>query len=125
MGKLETDYAKYVEAINRSALLTNQYFRRGSHGLKHNFAQERYQQCVARGMSHERALQNTSLELAHFRLQKLFVHEREMISMCEKELDLITQLTTAERKNILKWIASLPEEKVIEIFQAAVKKSFH
>ncbi len=44
--------------------------------------------------------------------------------MCEKELDLITQLTTAERKNILKWIASLPEEKVIEIFQAAVKKSF-
>jgi hypothetical protein len=44
--------------------------------------------------------------------------------MCEKELDLITKLTTAERKKILRWIALLPEEKVIEIFQAAVKKSF-
>lgn len=76
-GKLETDYAKYVEAINRSALLTNQYFSgRGSHGLKHNFAQERYQQCVARGMSHERALQNTSLELAHFRLQETLSYTR-------------------------------------------------
>lgn len=45
--------------------------------------------------------------------------------MDEKEqIDLISGITWAERKKILRWIASLPEEKVIEIFQAAVKKSF-
>lgn len=32
-----------------------------SHGLKHNFAQERYLECIDHGMTHEQALQHTSL----------------------------------------------------------------
>jgi hypothetical protein len=39
-GKLESDYFAYVEAINQAAKATGQYAPgRGSHGLKHNFAQ--------------------------------------------------------------------------------------
>ncbi len=70
-GKLETDYFEYVEAINKAAQATNQAATgRGSHGLKHNFAQERYQESVACGMTHEQALQQTSLETSHFRMSE-------------------------------------------------------
>ena len=70
-GSLESDYFTYVEEINRAARETGQYATgRGSHGLKHNFAQERYLECVDRGMTHEQALQQTSLETSHFRLRE-------------------------------------------------------
>ncbi|OGQ87946.1 MAG: hypothetical protein A2512_10005 [Deltaproteobacteria bacterium RIFOXYD12_FULL_56_24] len=39
-------------------------------------------------------------------------------------LNPITGLTAKERKRLLSWVASLPEEKVIGIFQDGVKKSF-
>lgn len=66
-GKLEGDYQAYVAAINRAASETGQYaVGRGSHGLKHSFAQERYFECVSHGMSHEQALQQTSLETSHY-----------------------------------------------------------
>jgi hypothetical protein len=42
----------------------------------------------------------------------------------EDILDLITGLTTKERKKLLSWVASLPEGKTIEIFHTGVKKSF-
>jgi hypothetical protein len=42
----------------------------------------------------------------------------------EDILNLITGLTGKERKNLLSWMASLPEEKVVEIFQDGVKKSY-
>ena len=42
----------------------------------------------------------------------------------EDHLNQITGLTEKERKKILAWIASLPEEKIIDIFQDGVKKSF-
>ena len=52
-GKLESDYFAYIEAINLAAKTTGQYATgRGSHGLKHNFAQERYMECINHGMSH-------------------------------------------------------------------------
>ena len=42
----------------------------------------------------------------------------------EEHLNMITGITEKERKKLLSWIASLPEEKIIEIFQEGVKKSF-
>ena len=76
-GKLESDYFAYVEAINRAAKETGQYAPgRGSHGLKHNFAQERYLECINHGMSHEQALQQTSLETSHFRLRETLTYTR-------------------------------------------------
>lgn len=76
-GSLESDYNSYVEAINQAAQKTGQYARgRGSHGLKHNFAQERYLECIAHGMTHEQALQQTSLETSHFRLKETLTYTR-------------------------------------------------
>lgn len=76
-GKLESNYFEYIKEINKAARATNQYASgKASHGLKHNFAEERYSECVAHGMTHERALQNTSLELAHFRLRETLSYTR-------------------------------------------------
>ena len=76
-GKLESDYFVYVEAINTAAKATGQYAPgRGSHGLKHNFAQERYLECIKHGMNHEQALQQTSLETSHFRLRETLTYTR-------------------------------------------------
>lgn len=76
-GKLESDYFKYNEAINRAARETNQDAAgRGTHALKHNFSQERYNQCVSNGMTHEQALQQTSLETSHFRMSETLSYTR-------------------------------------------------
>jgi uncharacterized protein YsxB (DUF464 family) len=76
-GKLESDYAGYVAAINDSAKKTGQYVSgRGSHALKTNFAEERYHECVRYGLTHEQAAQRTSRELAHFRLGETLTYTR-------------------------------------------------
>ncbi len=76
-GQLESDYAKYVEAINDAARKTGQFFPgRGSHGLKHCFAKRRYAECVLYGLSHEQALQQTSLETSHFRMTETLTYTR-------------------------------------------------
>jgi len=76
-GRLESDYADYVAAINRAASETRQHAPgRGSHGLKHNFAQERYLECLSHGLTHEQALQQTSLETSHFRLRETLTYTR-------------------------------------------------
>ena len=41
-----------------------------------------------------------------------------------EQLNLITGLTEHERKKLLSWVASLPEDKIVEIFQDGVKRSF-
>jgi hypothetical protein len=41
-----------------------------------------------------------------------------------EQLNLITGLTEKERKKLLSWVASLPEEKIVDIFRDSVKKSF-
>lgn len=77
IGALESDYVGYVEAINQAARDSNQHAAgRGSHGLKHNFAQERYQQCIEHGFTHEMALQQTSLETSHFRMRETLTYTR-------------------------------------------------
>ena len=76
-GKLESDYDDYVEAINQAARETDQYWKgRGTHGLKYNFAQERYYECVSCGFTHEQALQQTSKELSHNRLREALTYTR-------------------------------------------------
>lgn len=76
-GQLESDYNAYVGAIIEAAKETCQYASgRGSHGLKHNFAQERYLECIRHGMTHEQALQQTSLETSHFRLRETLGYTR-------------------------------------------------
>lgn len=39
-------------------------------------------------------------------------------------LNQITGLAGRERKQVLSWVASLPEERIIEIFQEGVKKAY-
>lgn len=76
-GKLESNYFAYEDAINQAAKATGQYAKgRGSHGLKHNFAQERYLECIDHGLTHEQALQRTSLETSHFRLRETLTYTR-------------------------------------------------
>ncbi len=41
-----------------------------------------------------------------------------------EQLNLITGLTEHERKKLFSWVSSLPEDKIIEIFQEGVKRSF-
>lgn len=41
-----------------------------------------------------------------------------------EQLNLITGLTEHERKKLFSWVASLPEDRIIEIFQDGVKRSF-
>jgi len=41
-----------------------------------------------------------------------------------EQLNLITGLTESERKKLFSWVASLPEDRIIEIFQEGVKRSF-
>jgi hypothetical protein len=40
------------------------------------------------------------------------------------EIEILTGLTEKERKRVLTWAISLPEEKLISVFQDAVRKSF-
>ncbi|MHB1184198.1 MAG: hypothetical protein ACYC4A_05795 [Desulfobulbia bacterium] len=42
----------------------------------------------------------------------------------EDLLNSITGLTARERKRLLSWVSSLPEEKIIGVFQEGVKKAF-
>jgi len=42
----------------------------------------------------------------------------------ELQLNQITELTVKERKKVLAWVASLPEEQIVDIFQYAVKLSY-
>lgn len=76
-GRLESDYRGYLAAVNEAAKKTGQFVPgRGTHALKHNFAQERYFQCIENGMRHEQALQRVSLETAHFRLSETLTYTR-------------------------------------------------
>ncbi len=74
---LESRYSAYIRAINAAAKKTGQFsYGRGTHGLKHNFAQERYLECVEYGYRHEEALQQVSLETGHFRLKETLTYTR-------------------------------------------------
>ena len=75
IGALESPYDEYLSSVKEAAKLTGQYSpRRGTHAFKHNFAQRRYYECVSHGMTHEQALQQTSLELSHFRYYETYAY---------------------------------------------------
>jgi hypothetical protein len=44
--------------------------------------------------------------------------------MMHDEIELLTGLIEKERKRLLKWVVSLPEEKLISVFQESVKISY-
>lgn len=72
---LESPYEEYLSSIKEAAMQTGQYSPgRGTHGLKHSFAQRRYTECISHGFTHEQALQQTSLELAHFRYYETYTY---------------------------------------------------
>lgn len=74
-SQLRSDYKHYLHSINEAAKITGQYcIGRGSHALKHNFAQNRYQDCVKKGFSHEQALQQVSLETSHYRFSETYTY---------------------------------------------------
>ncbi|MBN2569408.1 MAG: hypothetical protein JXB42_08260 [Deltaproteobacteria bacterium] len=77
-GRLESNYKEYSESINEAAKKTGQYEPgRGTHALKHNFAQGRYRECVASGYSHEQAIQQTSLDTSHFRYYETYAYTKK------------------------------------------------
>ncbi|MGM0609324.1 MAG: hypothetical protein ACQESP_13020 [Candidatus Muiribacteriota bacterium] len=58
----------YRNSLKNSANITNQeYTRKGSHGLRYNFAQERFQEVQRSGQSFDKALQQVSQEMFHTR----------------------------------------------------------
>ena len=68
-------------AVGMSALMaakvSGQYAPgRGTHGLKNSFAQHRYMECVQHDFSHERALQQVALELAHNRADVTLIYTK-------------------------------------------------
>lgn len=65
-GAFSVDKAAYRESLKSAAEDTGQDYR-GSHGLRWNFAQERFAACQAADMGYELALVNVSRELGHER----------------------------------------------------------
>lgn len=67
-GKLGGNYLGYLRALEYAAQVTGQDLKgRGTHGLKHNFAQEFFRSAIAAGNSPESAKVETSQRCAHHR----------------------------------------------------------
>ena len=68
-GSLKSNYQSYLQSINQAAKATEQYVSgRGSHGLRWNFATNRYNQALENARTHEQAQQIVSWEMSHERL---------------------------------------------------------
>ena len=64
-------------AVEAAARATGQYAPgRGTHGLKHSFAQARLHEAIDAGLSHEEAKQAVANEIAHNRLDSVEVYLR-------------------------------------------------
>lgn len=67
-GKLESNYKEYLRSVNESAKAVGQFHQgRGTHALRHSFAQGRCDQAVRRGYSDEQAKYAVSQEMNHNR----------------------------------------------------------
>ena len=66
-GLLKVDGKAYRESIKKAAKATGQEYH-GSHGLRWNYAQERYKECLQFGLSSQQTLKTVSEELGHNRL---------------------------------------------------------
>jgi len=60
------DYNEYLRDLYSSSKDTDQDYE-GSHGLRYNFAQERYDECLETGYSQEEALKKVSEDMGHHR----------------------------------------------------------
>ena len=65
-GKITFDYKDYLNDLRQSAWETGQPYQ-GSHGLRYNFAQEKYDELIANGLGHNEALKEVSEALGHHR----------------------------------------------------------
>jgi len=65
-GKIDFSYKEYLNDLRESAWQTGQSYE-GSHGLRYNFAQEKYQEFIDMGFSHDEALKEVSELLGHHR----------------------------------------------------------
>ncbi|MDO9084049.1 MAG: hypothetical protein Q7U56_12290, partial [Humidesulfovibrio sp.] len=76
-GQLASPYRTFLRAVEAAARATGQYAPgRGTHGLKHSFAQERMHEAVEAGLSHEEAKQAVANEIAHNRMDSVDVYLR-------------------------------------------------
>lgn len=76
-GQLAAPYRTFLRAVEAAARATGQYAPgRGTHGLKHSFAQERLHEAVEAGLSHEEAKQAVANEIAHNRLDSVDIYLR-------------------------------------------------
>ncbi len=76
-GQLASPYRTFLRAVEAAARATGQYAPgRGTHGLKHSFAQARLHEAVDAGLSHEEAKQAVANEIAHNRLDSVEVYLR-------------------------------------------------
>ena len=76
-GQLASPYRTFLRAVEAAARATGQYAHgRGTHGLKHCFAQSRMHEAVEVGLSHEEAKQAVANEIAHNRLDSVDIYMR-------------------------------------------------
>jgi len=76
-GQLASPYRTFLRAIETAARATGQYAPgRGTHGLKHSFAQLRMYEAIEAGLSHEEAKQTVANEIAHNRMDSVDVYLR-------------------------------------------------
>jgi len=74
-GRLAGNYRAYLAALEKAARLTGQHLaRRGTHGLKHNFAYHFLQDALAAGKSHASAMTELSRRCAHHRADVAVTH---------------------------------------------------
>jgi len=76
-GQLASGYRSFLRAVETAARLTGQYAPgRGTHGLKHSFAQTRMREATQAGLSYEAAKQAVANEIAHNRMDSVDVYLR-------------------------------------------------
>lgn len=76
-GQLASPYRKFLRAVEAVARATGQYAPgRGTHGLKHSFAQTRMHEAIDAGLSHEEAKQAVANEIAHNRIDSVDTYLR-------------------------------------------------
>jgi len=76
-GQLASPYRTFLRAVEAAARATGQYAPgRGTHGLKHSFAQARMHEAIEAGLTHEEAKQAVANEIAHNRLDSVDIYMR-------------------------------------------------
>lgn len=76
-GQLASPYRTFLRAVEAAARATGQYaLGRGTHGLKHSFAQSRMHEAIEVGLSHEEAKQAVANEIAHNRIDSVDIYMR-------------------------------------------------